>query len=577
MEYRYHLLKYAGKTSRLSCPNCGKPHCFTPYVDEQNEILDASVGRCDHEGSCGYHKSPGDWFKEHPDLKPGAPDWREAPEWMKAKKCPVKPGMTPDIIPWDIVSRSVRLDRESNLITFLRTLFDEETIQRLASEYYLGVTKDKAAIFFQVDQQGRCRGGKIIQYNPGTGHRIKDNDARIPVDWIHPRLKKAGVIPESWTMSQCLFGEHLLPRYPDRIVALVEAEKTALIGAGFVPEYVWLATGGRSGVNDRVDVLEGRKVLVFPDVDAFDYWTEKFKARPRLEVLVSDYLQKNASEQDLNDHIDIADWLVRWKTAPETFVSLPETPIQSIQQAREELTLAEMRQYLSPETVAAATLLVEELGLQLVSITYNKTDEMKLKILIDNGHGVETLGKRSPDGNFREYLYNREIAGAVVDHLKYRGYDAELLVPEVNDVSLNERCRRVNEICHKTGHKNLILVSVHVNAAGNGAEWMNARGWCCYTSKGNTAADSLATSICEAAVKYLPGHKMRFDHTDGDPDQERDFLILRNTTCPAVLTENLFMDNKEDVAFLKSDEGRKAIISLHVEGICNYLKSLKNS
>lgn len=480
-------------------------------------------------------------------------------------------------IPWDIVSRSVRVNPESNLVAFLRTIFDEETIHRLVSEYYLGVTKDLATIFFQVDLQGRCRGGKIIRYNPETGHRIKDDNSKIPVDWIHPRLKKAGVIPESWTMSQCLFGEHLLPRYPDRIVALVEAEKTALIGAGFVPEYVWLATGGRSGVNDRVDVLEGKKLLVFPDVDAFDYWKEKFKERPRLEVHVSDYLQKNASEQDLNDHIDIADWLIRWKNDPDTFVSLPESPIQSIQQARAELTLEEMRQCLSPDAVEAATPLVEELGLELVSITLNKSDEMKPKILIDNGHGEETPGKRSPDGLFREYKYNREIASAVVEHLKYRGYDAELLVPEVNDVSLNERCRRVNDVCHKTGHKNLILVSVHVNAAGNGSEWMNARGWCCYTSKGTTAADKLATCLSEAAVKYLPGHKMRFDHTDGDPDQERDFFILRNTACPAVLTENLFMDNQEDVAFLKSDEGRKAIISLHVEGICKYLKSINNN
>ena len=28
-----------------------------------------------------------------------------------------------------------------------------------------------------------------------------------------------------------------------------------------------------------------------------------------------------------------------------------------------------------------------------------------MKILIDNGHGVETPGKRSPDGRFREYAY----------------------------------------------------------------------------------------------------------------------------------------------------------------------------
>ena len=108
-------------------------------------------------------------------------------------------------------------------------------------------------------------------------------------------------------MTQCLFGEHLLTRYPERIVALVEAEKTAVIGAGFIPEYVWLATGGRSGVNDRVDILKNRKILFSADVDVYDYWKEKFKARPQLKVYISDYLQKNASPQDLENHIDIAD------------------------------------------------------------------------------------------------------------------------------------------------------------------------------------------------------------------------------------------------------------------------------
>ena len=379
MEYKYHLLKYAGKASRLTCPNCERPHSFSPYVDDAGTILSPLCGRCDHEGSCGYHKTPKEFFQEHPDERPGARDWREAPGWMKdGRRCPVKPGMTEkepgmtkiDTIPWDIVQRSVRLNPESTLISFLRSLFDDETIHRIVSEYYLGVTKDRAAIFFQIDLQGRCRGGKIIQYNPETGHRIKDDQSKIPVDWIHPRLKKAGVLPQGWTMSQCLFGEHLLARYPDRIVALVEAEKTALIGAGFIPEYNWVATGGRSGVNDRVDVLEGKKLLIFPDVDAFDYWKEKFKGRPRLEVYISDYLQRYASEEDLQNHIDLADLLVRWSQAPDTVVLPTETPIQAIQEAGHALVLQEMREYLSSETVDAFAPLVEELDLEIKSITH---------------------------------------------------------------------------------------------------------------------------------------------------------------------------------------------------------------
>ncbi len=91
-----------------------------------------------------------------------------------------------------------------------------------------------------------------------------------------------------------------------------------------------------------------------------------------------------------------------------------------------------------------------------------------MKILIDPGHGRNTPGKRSPDGRFREYQYTREIAAAVVARLQALGHDAQLLVPEQEDISLSERCRRVNAICQALGPRNVILISIHVNAAGRG-------------------------------------------------------------------------------------------------------------
>ena len=109
-----------------------------------------------------------------------------------------------------------------------------------------------------------------------------------------------------------------------------------------------------------------------------------------------------------------------------------------------------------------------------------------MKIFIDNGHGLMTAGKRSPDGQFREPFYNREIARRVVSDLLDRGYDAELLVPEDDDVSLAERARRVNAACFLLGKRSVILVSIHVNAAGNGSKWLNATGWSVYTCKGQT-------------------------------------------------------------------------------------------
>ena len=216
-----------------------------------------------------------------------------------------------------------------------------------------------------------------------------------------------------------------------------------------------------------------------------------------------------------------------------------------------------------------------------------------MKILIDNGHGVNTAGKKSPDKQLLEYKYNREIAIQLVAELKAKGYDAERIVTEETDISLSERCRRVNAICNKIGTANVILISVHVNAAGSGGVWRSAGGWCAYTTRGVNKSDAIATKLYEAAKVSLAAYAealeagkktglydskqrpFRTDYQDGDADQEADFYIIKNTKCPAVLTENLFMDNKTDMAFLLSEAGRKAIVDLHVNGIINYIKSVK--
>ena len=194
-----------------------------------------------------------------------------------------------------------------------------------------------------------------------------------------------------------------------------------------------------------------------------------------------------------------------------------------------------------------------------------------MKILIDNGHGQSTPGKRSPDGRFLEFQFNRTIAKQIVDDLRDRGYDAELLVPEDDDVPLKDRCKRVNDIVAREGKQNVILISIHANAFGNGKEWTSPSGWSVYTSKGQTKADDLAEQLAKAAIKNLPQMKMRAEKSDGDLDYEENFYILKLTACPAVLTENGFYTNKEDLAILESREGRRAITDLHVEGIVEHL------
>ena len=195
-----------------------------------------------------------------------------------------------------------------------------------------------------------------------------------------------------------------------------------------------------------------------------------------------------------------------------------------------------------------------------------------MKILIDNGHGILTKGKRSPDGKLLEYAYTREIARQIVKILKSRGYDSELLVPEDDDIPLSERVRRTNAHCQALGKSNVILISLHLNAAGDGTKWMNATGWSCYTCTGQTQSDKLAECLYQAAIKNFPGRCIRKDYSDGDPDWEENFYILRHSLCPAVLTENFFMDSLYDRDFLLNEAGKQAIVDTHVNGLTNYLR-----
>lgn len=218
-------------------------------------------------------------------------------------------------------------------------------------------------------------------------------------------------------------------------------------------------------------------------------------------------------------------------------------------------------------------------------------------IILGTAHDAATSGKRSPDGKFREYKYSREICAAVKAKLEAQGYTVYIDCPEDNVAStqnaeLTKRVKFVNDLCAKYGTANCIYVSIHNDAAGSGSKWLTAGGWTAYTSVGKTNADKLAECLYDAAEKHLKpyveymtaGKKtgaydakqkpFRTDTSDGDRDKEANFYVLKSTKCPAVLTENLFQDNKADVDFLLSDNGRQAIINLHTEGIIQYINSI---
>ena len=194
-----------------------------------------------------------------------------------------------------------------------------------------------------------------------------------------------------------------------------------------------------------------------------------------------------------------------------------------------------------------------------------------MRVLIDPGHGIDTPGKRSPDGKFREYLWNRQVADLLGARLVDMGIDAFLVVTETNDVPLRNRVIRINSFCNRFGAPNVLLVSIHANAAGDGSAWMGAKGWSCYTSKGNTESDRIAECLYDAFEKEFPDRKIRKDLSDGDRDWEENFYVLAKSRCPAVLLENFFYDNPEECAFLLKEETKERIASAAALGIARYL------
>lgn len=190
-------------------------------------------------------------------------------------------------------------------------------------------------------------------------------------------------------------------------------------------------------------------------------------------------------------------------------------------------------------------------------------------ILIDNGHGIDTPGKRSPDGRFREYLWTREVAAILLDILADDGFDVRLVVPETNDIALRTRCARVNRIVKEEGPA--VLLSIHANAAGDGSRWMNGRGFSVYTSPGRTDADRFATMIDKSMRAEFPGARFRADTSDGDVDYEARFYILTHTNCPAVLAECWFYDNIEECCWLLKENTKYGIAMGFYWAIRDYL------
>ena len=309
MRYRFILEPYKGVSSRHICPNCHRKSCFARYIDTDEQIrFPDYVGRCNHEQKCGYNYTPKMYFAENPDARERlSDDYRTVVKPIKVEPPP------PSFIEPKMMQLSMQHFEKNHLYHFLKTVLGRSAASELMQRYKVGSSKHwtGATVFWQVDISRRIRTGKVMLYNPENGRRMKEPHNHIT--WVHSLLKK-----EKFHLRQCLFGEHLLSADSHQTVALVESEKSALIASHFLPQYLWIATGGKNGAFNReaMSVLKNRQVLLFPDLGATDYWRGKMEMMQRLGIEVSlfDFMENNATNEEREAGYDIADYLLKVET-----------------------------------------------------------------------------------------------------------------------------------------------------------------------------------------------------------------------------------------------------------------------
>lgn len=295
---------------KMRCPQCGREG-YKPYLYPDGTIIDPVCGKCDHEGGCAYHLTPRDYFRENPSEK-GA---HTVKKWepRQLKRIELEPSL---------VSRSMQHTDRNKLVAWLRSLpltpTQREQLDYSLTMYMVGTTKDGGAVWWQVDENRVVRTGKVIRYGD-DGHRLKTADGTsIGFNWVHSILQRNGVIegPDKVELVQCLFGQHLLPLFPDAEIHLVESEKSALICSIFSDPNakLWLACGGMMLLNEtRLQPLmkDGRTIVIYPDHDGWQKWNERCSTIHYDKLVVSDYVERAWKEGVDASNADISDIILR--------------------------------------------------------------------------------------------------------------------------------------------------------------------------------------------------------------------------------------------------------------------------
>jgi hypothetical protein len=325
-EHRYILEPYKGMNTRHHCPSCQQRNkTFSRYIDTETGLhLHPTVGRCNRESNCGYHYTPKLYFQDNSISV-------DSPQLKAHQPRPVTPPQKPvSFIPVEVFKASLNPTafETNHFVKFLITLFGVEVTSELISRYFIANSKHwkGSTIFWQIDTQGNVRTGKIMLYSPTTGKRVKEPFNHI--NWVHKVLKQP-----VFELRQCLFGEHLLID-KTKPVAIVESEKTAVIASVYLPQFIWVAVGSLTNLNaEKCSILIGRTIVLFPDLNGFEKWSNKAKELSHLaSFIVSDLLERKATEADRKQGFDLADYLIKFNykafAIPKPAATEPPPPVQ---------------------------------------------------------------------------------------------------------------------------------------------------------------------------------------------------------------------------------------------------------
>ncbi len=309
------LETYRGTKSRHTCPQCGKKSEFTRFINtDTGEHLPDNVGICNRSSSCGYRYTAKQYFADNPktdkkDFNKGKK--RSNSNYVFAQKqysANLQNNFSqPDYIaPEHLKATLGNYDRNA-FVQFLFDLFPDcsEEIQAVLKMYFVGTYEDYCC-FPQIDRLNRVCKAKLIKFNRGSGKRLK---GEFDTSSLKTKLK----LKADFNYKQIFFGEHLLRSDALRPVAIVEAEKTAIVASLCFPEYIWLATGSKQWLKpERLQRLDGRQIILYPDADGFDQWQSVATDAQRqgLSVKASALIENFATDQQKQNQYDLADYLI---------------------------------------------------------------------------------------------------------------------------------------------------------------------------------------------------------------------------------------------------------------------------